>query len=274
VPELLETIVAGTRCVVRERMRRRPEAVLAAVVEQRQDLPRSLRQSLSISDGHRVIAECKRRSPAKGLLCRDYDPARLAAACERGGAAGISVLTEPMFFDGSIDHLRSARAATGLPVLRKDFIVDRYQLLEAREAGADAVLLIVAALDEAMLKELLYSAQALGLEALVEVHDHEELRLAAGCGVDLIGVNSRNLRTLQVDAATCFNLIAHIPRTATAVAESGIRGAEDVEQLGIAGYRGFLVGERLMTSKNPAASLAELLQRHPIVTSDVREWRS
>jgi indole-3-glycerol phosphate synthase len=273
VPELLDTIVAGTQRIVRERMRQRPEADLAAAIEKRGREPRSLRQSLGAGDGFRVIAECKWRSPAKGLLRRDYDVRRLAADYEGGGAAGISVLTEPTFFDGSLDHLRSARAATEVPILRKDFIVDGYQLLEAREAGADAVLLIVAALDEETLNALLKDALALGLEALVEVHELEELRMAIGSGADLIGVNSRNLRTLQVDARTSFDLIGHIPGVAIAVAESGIRTNDDLARFHAAGYRGFLVGERLMTAHNPGNALAELLQRHPAVTSDVREWR-
>jgi indole-3-glycerol phosphate synthase len=273
VPELLETIVTGTRRVIQERRRQRPEASLVTALERSERASRSLRQSLSVLGGYRVIAECKRRSPAKGLLRREYDPAHLAADYERCGAAAISVLTEPMFFDGSLDHLRSVRGATRLPVLRKDFIVDRYQLLEAREAGADAVLLIVEALNQGALKELVQGAIELGLEALVEVHELEELRVALDCGVDLIGVNSRNLRTLEVDTATCVELIEHIPASVTAVAESGIRSAADLERFKAAGYRGFLVGERLIASPSPGAALAEVLQRHAVVTSDVREWR-
>ena len=158
-----------------------------------------------------VIAECKRRSPSRGVLAADYDPVAIARQYERGGAAAISVLTEPTFFDGALEHLAAVRAAVDVPLLRKDFIVDEYQLLEARAAGADAVLLIVAALEQATLTRLQQRARELGLAALVEVHDEEELTRAIDSGARLIGVNNRNLRTLAVDVDASYRLAARMP---------------------------------------------------------------
>ena len=208
--------------------------------------------------GVRVIAECKRRSPSRGILRARYDAAEIAAGYEGGGAAAISVLTEPAFFDGTIDHLRVVREATTLPVLRKDFIVTDFQVVEARAAGADAVLLIVAALDDDALRRLIQFATSLGLAALVEIHDRGELIRALEAGASMIGINSRNLRTLDVQPEVFEELILGIPSEIVAVAESGLKSAEDVRRLRAAGFDGFLIGERLMLDANPGQVLSDL----------------
>ncbi|MCA1652457.1 MAG: indole-3-glycerol phosphate synthase TrpC, partial [Acidobacteria bacterium] len=204
------------------------------------------------------IAECKRRSPSRGILREDYRPREHAAAYERAGAAAISVLTEPTFFDGELDHLRQVRAAVAIPVLRKDFIVTEYQIVEAAALGADAVLLIVAALDDTDLRRLMATAAALGLAALVEVHDADELARAADAGAQIIGVNSRNLRTLSVDRGVLDRLAPLLPPDGVAVAESGLRSAADVRLLRQSGYRAFLVGERLISQPDPGKALRDL----------------
>jgi indole-3-glycerol phosphate synthase len=255
--DLLSTIVAATVRTVEIRQASTPMLALERRVvraPEGQAFAAAVRQS----DPPRVIAECKRRSPSRGILRRDYHPADHAIAYEKAGAAAISVLTEPMFFDGSLDHLAQVRAATGLPILRKDFLVTDYQLVEAAAHGADAVLLIAGALNDAELHRLTVVAAGLGLAALVEVHDAAELQRAIGAGAGIIGVNSRNLRTLAVDANVFDDLIAKMPSGTTAVAESGIGSAEDLARLSRAGYHAFLVGERLMSRSNPGRALREL----------------
>jgi indole-3-glycerol phosphate synthase len=206
-----------------------------------------------------VIAECKRRSPSRGVLAPQYDPVSIARQYEAGGAAAISVLTEPTFFDGALDHLTAVRKAVDLPVLRKDFVVDEYQLLEARAAGADAVLLIVAALEQPDLVRLQSRAWELGLAALVEVHDDEELSRAIDGGARLVGVNNRNLRTLAVDVGASDRLAAKMPAGVIGVSESGLQTRGDLERLAAAGYRAFLIGERFMTDPDPARAITELI---------------
>jgi indole-3-glycerol phosphate synthase len=208
-----------------------------------------------------VIAECKRRSPSRGILRVDYHPEVIARGYEAAGAAAVSVLTEPTFFDGSLEHLRRVREAVSIPVLRKDFISTDFQLVEARAAGADAVLLIVAALADAELQQLLGRSRDLGLAALVEVHDEEELTRAVGAGASLLGVNSRNLKTLAVDTGTFDRLAPALPSGAVAVAESGLKAPEDLRRLQGVRYNGFLIGERLMTTPDPGEALAELVAR-------------
>ena len=209
--------------------------------------------------GIRVIAECKRRSPSKGVLRRSYDPVAIARSYEAAGAAAISVLTEPTFFDGELDHLRLVRDAVGIPVLRKDFISTEFQLLEARAAGADAALLIVAALADDELARLIGACRNLHLAALVEVHDQSELARALDAGAAVIGVNSRNLATLEVDTETFGRLSAALPSGVVAVAESGLRAGADLRRLKAMRYDAFLVGERLMTTDDPGNGLRELL---------------
>jgi indole-3-glycerol phosphate synthase len=206
-----------------------------------------------------VIAECKRRSPSKGVLRPDYDPPTIARGYADAGAAAISVLTEPTFFDGALDHLKAVRAAVDVPLLRKDFIVSEYQIVEARAAGADAVLLIVAALARAELGQLMTSAAEQQLDVLVEVHDDRELDDALNAGAVVIGVNNRNLRTLAVDVGASERLIGRMPADVVAVSESGLRTADDLMRLSGLGYRAFLIGERFMTEADPGDGLRRLL---------------
>ena len=183
------------------------------------------------TDRLNVIAECKRRSPSRGVLRADYDPVAIATGYESAGAAAISVLTEPTFFDGSLEHLVAVRGAVEIPLLRKDFIVSEYQLLEAKAAGADAVLLIVAALRPVELKVLHDHARRYGLDALVEVHDATELAIAIDAGARIIGVNNRNLRTLEVDVHASEELIARMPPEIVAISESGLKTSDDLLRL-------------------------------------------
>jgi len=206
-----------------------------------------------------VIAECKRRSPSRGVLREHYDPVAIASGYADAGAAAISILTEPTFFDGSLEHLAAVRPVVSVPILRKDFIVSEYQLHEARAAGADAVLLIVGALRPVEVKVLREHAAALGLDVLVEVHDATELAIAIDAGARIVGVNNRNLRTLQVDVGVSEQLIANMPADVIAVSESGLRTAADIMRLKELGYRGFLIGERFMSTANPGAQLEELI---------------
>ncbi len=253
--DLLATILAATRHAVAVREQARPENQIRL---RRRPRGRAFAEALRTAPAPRVIAECKRRSPSKGVLRAEYHPSAHAAAYARGGAAAISVLTEPTFFDGDLEHLSAVRRAVDLPLLRKDFIVTEYQLLESVESGADAVLLIVAALDDGALKHLLTRSQSLGLAALVEVHDERELGRALAAGATIVGVNSRDLRTLTVDLTALDRIASALPGSVTAVAESGIRTAEDLARLTAMGYHAFLVGERLITRPDPGEALQEL----------------
>jgi indole-3-glycerol phosphate synthase len=205
-----------------------------------------------------VIAEFKRRSPSAGALREDPDLHEIAGAYERGGAVALSVLTEGPNFDGSLEDLGIARAACDLPILRKDFIVDPYQLHEARSAGAEAVLLIVAALPKLELESLQDEARAIGLDVLVEVHDRAELHQALGLGADMIGINNRDLRDFSVDLGRTSRLIGEIPAGVVVVSESGIAGAEQMARLREAGVQAVLVGEALMRSPDPEAAVRAL----------------
>jgi len=256
-PDLLGTIVSAARRSSAVRQERAPLATLEACVRRR---PRGdlFAAALRSSQAPRVIAECKRRSPSRGILRDVYDPAAHAKAYARGGAAAISVLTEPTFFDGAPDHLARVRAAVDLPLLRKDFIVSEYQIVEAAALGADAVLLIVGALIDRELSSLMTRARDLGLAALVEVHDQEELTRALDAGAEIVGVNSRNLRTLAIDSSVFERLASDLPSGVIAVAESGIRTGEDLTRLSRFGYHAFLVGERLIAQDDPGLALTEL----------------
>jgi indole-3-glycerol phosphate synthase len=258
---LLDAIAASVRTTLCSRRAAIPLEDLARAAEARQPGGSRFRDAISREGRVNIIAECKRRSPARGILAREYVPGEIARRYEQGGAAAVSVLTEPTFFDGALAHLEAARAATSLPLLRKDFILDEYQLHEARAAGADAVLLIVAMLDEGTLRLLARRAEDLGLAAIIEVHSSLELSIAADAGADIIGVNNRDLRDLSVDPLVCERLAEKAPRGSVMVAESGIRSRDDVERLAAAGYHAFLVGECLMTAADPAASLAGLIGR-------------
>ncbi len=258
VPDLLVAIVAGTRQSVATRAAREAPGALQRRAADASPRGRRFVEALAREDRVNVIAECKRRSPSRGVLAPSYDPVAQARRYVEGGAAAISVLTEPTFFDGTLAHLTAVRAAVDVPVLRKDFIVEDYQVWEARAAGADALLLIVSALDDAALRRLLALTREAGLAALVEVHDEIELDRAVAAGAEVVGVNNRDLRTLQVDTEASYRIAARVPPGVVAVSESGIRTAADVQTLRAAGYRAFLVGERLMTSDDPAAMLRRL----------------
>ena len=207
----------------------------------------------------RVIAELKKASPSKGLIRAEFHPAELARELEAAGAAALSVLTDEEFFQGSLANLREASAAARIPCLRKDFVVDEFQLLEARANLADAVLLIVAALASEELAALVLEARGCGLDVLCEVHDAGELQRALDAGCDLIGVNTRDLRTFQVSLETAFELVERIPAGVVRVAESGIRSTGDIARLRAAGYDAFLVGESLMRAEHPGEALRQLL---------------
>ena len=207
-----------------------------------------------------VIAESKKASPSKGVICQDYDAVCIASGYEKAGARAVSVLTDREFFQGSLDDLRRVRAAVSLPLLRKDFTLDDYHIYEAAAAGADAVLLIVAMLTPTKIAGLLRTSQSLGLDALVEVHTAEELKIAIGAGAEIIGVNNRNLRTFEVSLNTSLQLIDSIPDRSVAISESGLRTAGDLERLRRAGFDAFLIGERFMSESDPGAALGHLLR--------------
>jgi indole-3-glycerol phosphate synthase len=235
-----------------------------------QHVPRGFRRALleRSKDGIAVIAELKKASPSKGLIRADFHPVELARDLEAAGAAALSVLTDEEFFQGSIENLRKASAAVKIPCLRKDFIVDEFQLLEARANSADAVLLIVAALSSEELNKLGAAARSRGLDVLCEVHDgghdgvhdNDELQRALDAGFDLIGVNARDLKTFKVDLETALALAEKIPAGVVRVAESGIHSAEDVTKLRSAGYNAFLIGESLMRAERPGDALRSLLE--------------
>jgi len=220
---------------------------------------RSLKKALSSGRSPAIISEIKKASPSAGLICKDFDPVRIARQYRQAGAAALSVITEVHHFRGNLEILAMLRWHTDLPILRKDFIIDAYQILEARHAGADAVLLIAALLEPIALKSLHREAERLGMDVLVEVHNEDELRRALDAGAGLIGVNNRDLRTFEVSLDVSLKLARLLPQGVPAVSESGIRTAEDIRILSDAGYMGFLVGEQLMRSPSPGDALRELL---------------
>lgn len=256
---VLDTILARTRESVSCEKAARP---LARVQAEAKAAPavRPFAEALARAGALRVIAEHKRRSPSRGAIREDLAPADVARGYEAAGAAALSVLTDEPFFGGRLAHLAEARAATRLPVLRKDFVVDAWQVWEARAAGADAVLLIVAALGDRELGALLAEARAAGMDALVEVHDREELERALATGARIVGINNRDLRTLAVSLETSLALVDSIPDAVVAVAESGIRTGADLARLRAAGFDAGLIGEHLMSAPDPGAALRRLLE--------------
>ncbi len=261
-PDILRRILARKAEEIAAAAEREP---LAAVAERAgdADAPRGFRAALEQrieAGGAGVIAEIKKASPSKGVLREDFDPGTIAASYAAGGAACLSVLTDRDFFQGAPEHLQAARAASGLPVIRKDFVIDPYQVYEARAMGADCVLLIVAALGDAALRELHDLAVHLGMDALIEAHDGDELdrALATGCG--LIGINNRDLRTFHTDLETSLTLRTRVPDDVLLVTESGIHTRADVARMRSAGIHAFLVGEAFMVQPDPGAYLAELFQ--------------
>jgi len=217
-----------------------------------------LRSALQ-GEGVNIIAEFKRRSPSKGVIRADADLASIVRSYEAGGASAVSVLTEEDYFDGSLADLRAVKSSISVPVLRKDFVFDEYQVYESAAAGADGVLLIVAALDDAQLASLRRLAEdELGIDALVEVHDEAEMDRAAGCGATLVGVNNRNLRTFEVSLETSVRLASLAPRAALLVSESGLHELSDLRRLQEHGFHGFLIGESLMRARDPESALRDL----------------
>ena len=256
IPSILEKIIARKRERLEEARAREPEAALRRRASD-SPTPRDFAAALR-GEGVRIIAEIKRRSPSAGLIREDVDPATLAKAYHCGGADAISVLTEQDFFDGRLAYLKAVRQSCPLPILRKDFLFDPYQLYEARACGADAVLLIVAALQDGQLKELHDVAAEQGLAALVEVHDDRELERALDAGARIIGINNRDLRTFQVTLETSMRLAPTIPADRVIVGESGIREPEDIRRLAAAGVGAFLIGEQFMRAANVAAEVRRM----------------
>jgi indole-3-glycerol phosphate synthase len=258
MPVFLDQIIASTRKKVAAAKVRADRGALERQAEKH--VPRGFRGSLiEKSTGIAVIAELKKASPSKGLIREDFHPEDLAEQLANAGAAALSVLTNEEFFQGSLDNLRNASAAVTIPCLRKDFIIDEFQLLEARANSADAILLIVAALTQQELINLARAAGQRNLDVLCEVHDAEELQRALDAGCDLIGVNSRDLRTFHVDPETPFRLGEKIPGSVVRVAESGIHSGEDIARMRAAGYQAFLIGESLMRAQQPGKALEELI---------------
>jgi len=273
-PDLLESIVSATRRAVGEREAQCSIRILESALAGRTVNGQYFVDALRRDTGCNVIAECKRRSPSRGLIRSSYAPVDVARAYAVAGASAISVVTEPAFFDGALDDLESVCGAVDVPVLRKDFIVGEYQLVEAALAGANAVLLIVASLDDSTLNRLMASAGDLGLAVLTEVHDRCELNRALRAGAEVIGVNNRNLRTLTVDLGVCEMLVEDIPNTVVSVAESGLRVGSELIGLHKAGYDAFLIGESFLVQPEPGAALAALLseyERCSVESLDVKQ---
>jgi len=271
MPAFLDSILAATR----QRLSQRRHSVDLRTLEQAaaKHVPREFRAHLNrvSRDGIAVIAELKKASPSKGLIRADFQPAALARELEQAGAAALSVLTDEPFFQGSLNYLREASSASSLPCLRKDFIVDEFQIIEARANSADAILLIVAALDQKELITLSRRARQHRLDVLCEAHDEQELQRALDAGCDLIGINSRNLRTFEVTLDTALQLAEKIPDECLAVAESGIHNGADVARLRSAGYDAFLIGESLMKENHPGEALTKLLQESGSVQAISKE---
>lgn len=255
----LDQIVAATR-------RRVADAKCSADLRRleqgaEQHVPRGFRQALATKNrtGAAIIAELKKASPSRGLIRANFDAANLAGELETAGAAALSVLTDEESFQGSLENLQRASASTRLPCLQKDFIVDEFQLLQARACCADAILLIVAVLSQAELIALSKKSRALGLDVLCEAHNEEELHRAVDAGSDVIGVNNRDLRTFKVDVNTALRLAEVIPKNVVSVAESGIDNGADIARLRAAGYQAFLIGESLMKAESPGEALQSLI---------------
>ena len=254
VPDILARIVQRKRAELLERTASRGRLEIQA--EQRRDF-RDFKSAL-LARHPAILAEIKQASPSKGLLTGSFDPASIARIYERGAAAALSVLTDQDFFQGSLEDLEAARAAVGVPVLRKDFTIDEFHVIEAAAHGADAILLIAALLEESEMRRFRELAARFRMAALVEVHDEEELGKALASGAEIVGVNNRNLRTFEVTLETSERLAARMPPGVVRISESGIDSSRDVKRLAAAGFHAFLVGEHLMKSSDPAAALRAL----------------
>jgi indole-3-glycerol phosphate synthase len=258
--DILQRILAVKRDEVAAARSLEPLSAMLARAEARGDVRGfevALRRKID-AGGAGVVAEVKKASPSKGVLREHFDPAAIARSYAKHGAACLSVLTDVQFFQGAPEYLQQAREASGLPVLRKDFMIDTYQVAEARAWGADCILLIVAALDLPQLRDLEAAAQALGMAVLVEVHDAAELELALQLRTPLLGINNRNLRTFEVSLRTTLDLLPRIPRDKLVITESGILGPADVATMRAAQVNAFLVGEAFMRASDPGAALAAL----------------
>ena len=276
MPASLDSIVAATR----QRLSERRSGGLwnsalgalerAAAVHIPRGFRNQLRRVAQDEAAVAVIAELKKASPSKGLIRSDFRPFELARELQRAGAAALSVLTDEQFFQGSLNYLREASSGSSLPCLRKDFIVDEFQIVEARANCADAILLIVAALDQKELVALAGFARSLSLDVLCEAHDEAELQRALDAGCDLIGINSRNLRTFEVHLETALRLAGKMPASCVRVAESGIQSGTDIARLRSAGYEAFLVGESLMKAERPGKALMKLMKEARVVVRDNR----
>ncbi|MBA2378886.1 MAG: indole-3-glycerol phosphate synthase TrpC [Blastocatellia bacterium] len=257
--DFLSTIIEKKRARVTELLLSKSlEEMKDGAAEARAGRPPGAFRNAFTPDAPNIIAEFKRASPSLGVINDGRDPVESALAYKKGGAAAISVITEEDFFGGTLDDLRSIRAAVDLPLLRKDFIVNEFQIYESAAAGADAILLIAAALSPTQLTEYSDAARSLGIDALVEVHDAAELEIAANAGASIIGINNRDLRTFKVSLAVSRHLITHAPKDNVMIAESGIATADDIAELRALGFQGFLIGEILMRSGDPAATLMQL----------------
>jgi len=263
---ILDRIVEARLAAIAKGKKLIPEPVLR-MTARKSEPPRNFAAALS-ADRINIIAELKKASPSLGVIRETFDPPALAAGLKAGGAAAFSVLTEEEFFQGSIAHLRAARKAASLPALRKDFLVDPWQIWETRVGEADAFLLIAAILSDAQLRALIDLGRELSLPALVEVHNREEVQRAVAAGARIIGVNNRDLRNFTVRLDTSFELIEEIPDECIAVSESGIHSREDLQRLRQTGFDAFLIGEHLMTAADPGAALQALLGTQINAASD------
>lgn len=256
---VLDRIVAARRDSVAHRKRVLPEVALKIAVEKKAPPPRDFTGALS-PPGINIISELKKASPSRGLLRAEFAPAPLAAAFEQAGAAALSVLTEEDFFSGSLADLKEASRVTKIPILRKDFIIDPWQVWETRAAGADSFLLIAAILNDELLRDLLALGRSLKMEPLVEIHSREELDRVLSVGARIVGVNNRDLRDLSVHLETSLDLVESIPDDCIAVSESGLRTRDDLARLHDAGFDAFLIGEHLMQQADPSLALRALLE--------------
>ena len=256
---ILDRIVEARRASVAHRKRVLPDVALKMAVEKKVTPPRDFLGALARPGKINIISELKKASPSRGVIREEYAPAVLAGSLEEAGAAALSVLTEEDFFSGSLGDLKEASRVTRIPILRKDFIVDPWQVWETRAAGADSFLLIAAVLNDAELRDLLELGRTLKMEALVEVHSRDELERVLDAGARIIGVNNRDLRDFQVHLETSLSLVEAIPEQCIAVSESGLRTYDDLARLQGAGFDAFLIGEQVMQSADPAAALRALL---------------